>query len=40
MVADQDQEFYEVLATNINEKKGWGIIFITEQDWEATFYRT
>ncbi len=22
------------------KKKGWGTIFIAEQDWEATFYRT
>ncbi len=40
MILDQDYEFYDVLATYINEKKGLRTIFIAEQYWEATFYRT
>ncbi len=40
VVTDRKWEFYEVLATYINEKKGWGTIFIAEQDLDITFYRT
>ncbi len=35
------QEFYEVLATYIYEKKrGGGTMFMAEQDLQVTFYRT
>ncbi len=35
MVADQNQEIYEVLATNINEKTGQKTIFMAEQDQDT-----
>ncbi len=40
MVTDQNWESYEVLATYINEKKGWRTIFMAEYDLDTTFYRT
>ncbi len=40
VVIDQNWEFYEVLATYLNEKRSWGTIFMAEQDLDTTFYRT